>query len=1293
MMEGPRSGRSLIFLALFCCLGPYLTPAVQSKKQSTCDRTYASDVKCGMIVLHPSSLPKHSAEAVRGEFPWHVAISQLEQRVPVYSCGGSLVRDRFVITAAHCVINANNGYPRSKDSFLVQLGHHELGVAEEGCSQTVGVQTVYVHPEYRSGVQRHDLAILELERPVRFNDRVLPICLDNDDEDQSGAFYRNVGKVPGWGYTEFDDVSSWLRMTEVPIVNYTRCLSNNPDGFYHSIHDGMFCGGYANGTNVCNGDSGGGLVTYRNGHWELQGIVSFTALREDMDKVLCDTQQYAGFVKVRYYKAWIGSIISGDWEWIGNDENEREHTSPKTAEALKVVPDCGKRQITTVPLIVNGVRSLAGQWPWHAAIFGVSKRSREYLCGGTLVSPSYILTSASCVTDWHPRKRPFVVQLGQNQLFESSITGREVRVLEVETSDDSSMALLRLEADVQYDDYIQPICLPTPNDTDSSAETGTNEGKDGLIVGYGQTDPTGDLSPFLQATLMPIVDSGLCMVYRIFDKKEAHKMFCAGHGNGTNACKGDEGGGFYEENRHGAWTITGVIGKINLYRKQCDPYGYVGLADVVHYLEWIMDRIRSALSLPSRVPPDTSHSKRPPKGCRRKHHRHHHHREQEHQHRQQHRRTNGSGSKESGSNEDSNEHTDPSITSAVKNVMQAKVDLVKDIHTDPLSVMKMEVPRSGRTLKILCLALVCVGPYFTPLVRSENQSDCDRTYPSDVQCGLPLVGPLNATFLPKHSAEAVRGEFPWHVAIFQKEYSSPVYACGGSLVSDRFVITAAHCVVNSNTGYPLSKDRFFLELGYHELGVPKEGCTQDLRVKNVHMHPQFRSGFQRHDLAILELERPVRFNDRVLPICLDDDDEDQTGAFYRNVGKVPGWGYTEFDSVSSSLRMTEVPITNYTRCLNNNQGGFAHIIYDGMFCGGYANGTNVCNGDSGGGLVTYRNKRWELQGIVSFTVLREVKGKFLCDTQHYAGFVKVRYYKAWISTILTAEIEPMTNKETEEGTIPKTTTSSKLPTDCGKRRITTVSAIVNGVRSLAGQWPWHVAIFGVSERFRKYLCGGTLVSANNILTAVSCVTDWHPQNRPFIVQLGQAQLFQSSITGREVRVLNVEKSDDSTMALLKLEVDVQYDDYIQPICLPATAHVDGSDLVGTRIGTDGVIAGYGETEPEGSEPDYLQSTTMPIVDSKICVMHGIFDEGSVGKKFCVGHRNGSGACTGDEGGGFYVVNEQGVWTIRGVIGNIKLDGKRCDPTGYIGLADVPFYNEWLTNRVEGPEDKGRYNKE
>uniref|UniRef100_A0AAG5DP17 Peptidase S1 domain-containing protein n=1 Tax=Anopheles atroparvus TaxID=41427 RepID=A0AAG5DP17_ANOAO len=601
-MDLPRSDRwrKIVWLGL-ACLGTLLMPVVHCEKQSECERTYASDVQCGLPVLQALALPKHPSEAVRGEFPWHVGIFQIEYRLPVYSCGGSLVTNRFVLTAAHCVVNADNGYTLSKDIFVLQLGYHELGVADN-CTQQLGVKAVYVHPKFRNSVHRHDLAVLELERPVRFNDRILPICLDTDEEDRTTEFYRNVGKIAGWGYTEYDDVSSWLRMTDVPIVNYTRCLENNPVGFHRTIHDGMFCGGHANGTNVCNGDSGGGLVTYRNGRWELQGIVSFTALRDDALDAVCDTEQYAGFVKVRYYKAWITSILTGSGKWNTDDKQDEDErsTSFKTSEAIKLPTDCGKRLITTAPLIVNGVRCLAGQWPWHAAIFVVSKRSREYVCGGTLVSPNYILTAASCVTNWHPQKRPFIVQLGQAQLWQSSLAGREVVVLNVETSDDSAMALLRLEVDVRYDNYIQPICLPTPPDTDNSdLATSSRIGTNGLIAGYGQTDPTGPLSDFLQATLMPIVDSNVCVMHGIFDKSVALRMFCAGNGNGTNACKGDQGGGFYQENPAGAWTLTGVIGKINLYRKRCDPKGYVGMSDVPFYIEWLMERMQSALTEPT----------------------------------------------------------------------------------------------------------------------------------------------------------------------------------------------------------------------------------------------------------------------------------------------------------------------------------------------------------------------------------------------------------------------------------------------------------------------------------------------------------------------------------------------------------------------------------------------------------------------------------------------------------------------------------------------------------------------
>ncbi|XP_035789928.1 transmembrane protease serine 9-like [Anopheles albimanus] len=647
-----------------------LSQAQRAPSAAKCAKTYSSDVRCGLPVLQPSALPKHPSEAIRGEFPWHVAIYHKESVGPLYSCGGSLINDRFVLTVAHCTVNENNDYPLSAEVFELLLGYHDLYEPQDlSCSEKVGVRRNHVHPDYRTHSYRHDIALLELERQVRFTDPVLPVCLDTAVEDPPN-FYQTIGKVPGWGYTEVDEMSSWLRMTEIPIVNYVHCLNSNPDLFGKNMYDGMFCGGYANGSNVCNGDSGGGLVTYRQGRWELQGIVSYTALR-DVNENICDTRQYAAYVKVRHYRDWIGSIC----HMPSPDPAKSEKLTMPPAKTADLVGrperNCGKRKVTAQSLIVNGVRSVSGEWPWHAAVFALSKRSREYVCGGTLISEGYIMTAASCVRDWHPRKRPFVVQLGQNQLFDGATTSRDVRVLAIETSDDSQMALLRLETDVRFNDFIQPICLPVDHET-SGEERGD---RSGFIAGFGQTDPEGDVSPALQSTSMPIVDNNLCILYRIFERRQADGMLCAGHGNGTNACLGDQGGGFYERDETGTWTVTGVISRINIYRKRCDPHGYVGIADVMHYLSWIMEQMGDRQQPGRREEGTSSHSKE----SRDKHHHRHHHR-----HRHRHR--NGSG--ESGSNEGSNESNERSIVSSVKNVMQAKIDLVKDVHGTASSTIK-----------------------------------------------------------------------------------------------------------------------------------------------------------------------------------------------------------------------------------------------------------------------------------------------------------------------------------------------------------------------------------------------------------------------------------------------------------------------------------------------------------------------------------------------------------------------------------------------------------------------------
>ncbi|XP_055588739.1 coagulation factor IX-like [Uranotaenia lowii] len=146
---------------------------------------------------------------------------------------------------------------------------------------------------------RNDIAVLELGEVVRFNDYILPACLNVDPVMSSWN-----GTAIGWGMIENDELSPELRQAELPMIDPVNCLISDRDYFGHTIDHGMFCAGHQNGTTVCNGDSGGGLFVKREDRWYLSGIVSFIKKRPDHTN-FCSTDSYAGFTDVSKYISWI----------------------------------------------------------------------------------------------------------------------------------------------------------------------------------------------------------------------------------------------------------------------------------------------------------------------------------------------------------------------------------------------------------------------------------------------------------------------------------------------------------------------------------------------------------------------------------------------------------------------------------------------------------------------------------------------------------------------------------------------------------------------------------------------------------------------------------------------------------------------------------------------------------------------------------------------------------------------------------------------------------------------------
>ncbi|XP_043210506.1 serine protease svh-1-like isoform X2 [Amphibalanus amphitrite] len=212
--------------------------------------------------------------ALRGEFPWQAQIRTFDRKLDswVHYCGGVIVSERFVLTAAHCMTKANSEYE-------VVVGEYDLRV-KENTERVFGVREKLNVPDYLSnGTKVGDLAVVLLDlsnRPaISFSAEVRPACLIRPEDRPPASGTPCV--ISGWGITVpgTRTTPSRLRGAQVPIVSDDYCSALEVYG-PQFVPEKMVCAGFvAGGVDSCSGDSGGGLVCpAADGSWQVVGIVA-----------------------------------------------------------------------------------------------------------------------------------------------------------------------------------------------------------------------------------------------------------------------------------------------------------------------------------------------------------------------------------------------------------------------------------------------------------------------------------------------------------------------------------------------------------------------------------------------------------------------------------------------------------------------------------------------------------------------------------------------------------------------------------------------------------------------------------------------------------------------------------------------------------------------------------------------------------------------------------------------------------------------------------------------------------
>uniref|UniRef100_G3VC91 Peptidase S1 domain-containing protein n=1 Tax=Sarcophilus harrisii TaxID=9305 RepID=G3VC91_SARHA len=384
------------------------------------------------------------SDAPLGKWPWHVSVHKFGRQI----CGGTLISESWVVSAAHCFVFPRNFSLIPPEQFTVAVGvHSQLSLmlnsaVSAGMHQIVKVSDILVHENYSGVLHGNDIALLRLAQPVNFTEYVQPICLPRANH----SFPHGASCwATGWGHVQekvrqLPQSGLILQQLELKIIGpkECQCLFNykGPFNITGKLLPTMLCAGYKEGKrDTCQGDSGGPLVCEEQGQWFLAGITSFGHG--------CARRNRPGvFANVVAFEDWIRERVEG--------AAFPEQPEPIPMPLVEDSDNC------TIALPECGIAPRPGDWPWKAVIITPASLP----CHGVLVAEKWVLAPASCflglkdISSWHVMLPPKAQRI---PILRALLNVNFTRDYEYD------LALLELAVPVSFTEDTRAVCLPRLN--------------------------------------------------------------------------------------------------------------------------------------------------------------------------------------------------------------------------------------------------------------------------------------------------------------------------------------------------------------------------------------------------------------------------------------------------------------------------------------------------------------------------------------------------------------------------------------------------------------------------------------------------------------------------------------------------------------------------------------------------------------------------------------------------------------------------------------------------------------